>query len=245
MERANLNSHSCGFCKCKNCNKKVNEDHKCFITRLQSEKKLSEPTILFDCESTKELNYHQINFIISRRMCKECIKNFSTIPCFNCEEKEFKNEKDFCEYLFMQRNKNRVCLSHYEKGYDTQFVVRYLLENNKTPNVIATGTKFLSAEYQAIRLLDSFFFMPMKLSDLPKSFGFSKTTKGYFPHLFNTEANENYVGPVPDPKFYIHRWNDSCCVWPLLPVVQQIKRCFQYENRIKKVLQEWCQNRSF
>lgn len=80
MERANLNSHSCGFCKCKNCNKKVNEDHKCFITRLQSEKKLSEPTILFDCESTKELNYHQINFIISRRMCKECIKNFSTIP---------------------------------------------------------------------------------------------------------------------------------------------------------------------
>ena len=27
-------------------------------------------------------------------------------------------------------------------------------------------------------------------------------TKGYFPHLFNTEANQLYVGPLPDVKFY-------------------------------------------
>lgn len=172
-------------------------------------------------------------------MCKDCVKNFSTIPCLNCEEKEFKNEKDFCEYLFTERNKNGVCLSHYGKGYDTQFVVRYLLENNKTPNIIATGTKFLSAEYKAIRLLDSFSFMPMKLSDLPKSFGFSETTKGYFPHLFNTEANQNYVGPIPDPKFYNIDGMTPVARDKFLQTAQRTEgRRFRYENRIKEVLQE-------
>lgn len=44
--------------------------------------------------------------------------------------------------------------------------------------------------------------MPIKLSDLPMSFRFSETPKGYFSHLFNAEANQKYVGPVTDPKFY-------------------------------------------
>lgn len=124
------------------------------------------------------------------------------MPCFNCEEKMFKSEKEFCEYLFTERNNKGVCLSHYGKGYDTQFIVRYLLENNKVPNIIATGTKFLCAEYKGIKLLDSYSFMPMKLSSLPNAFGFPETTKGFFPHLFNTKENENYIGPIPAPEFY-------------------------------------------
>lgn len=26
--------------------------------------------------------------------------------------------------------------------------------------------------------------------------------KGFFPHLYNTEENEYYVGPLPDKKYY-------------------------------------------
>ena len=26
--------------------------------------------------------------------------------------------------------------------------------------------------------------------------------KGDFPHLFNTPENQNYIGPIPDKKFY-------------------------------------------
>ena len=26
--------------------------------------------------------------------------------------------------------------------------------------------------------------------------------KGYFPHLFNKEENQNYIGPIPDVDYY-------------------------------------------
>ena len=42
----------------------------------------------------------------------------------------------------------------------------------------------------------------MALSKLPEAFGLEELTKGYFPHLWNTLENQNYVGAVPDASFY-------------------------------------------
>ncbi|CAH1104349.1 unnamed protein product [Psylliodes chrysocephalus] len=42
----------------------------------------------------------------------------------------------------------------------------------------------------------------MSLSKLPEAFGFSELTKGYFPHLFNTVKNQNYVGSIPPIEYY-------------------------------------------
>ena len=41
----------------------------------------------------------------------------------------------------------------------------------------------------------------MPFGKLPKAFGLP-STKIYFPHLFDTLENQNYVGPLPDEKFY-------------------------------------------
>lgn len=43
---------------------------------------------------------------------------------------------------------------------------------------------------------------PNKLSLFPKIFGFKNTEKGYFPHKFNTSENQNYVGKMPDEKYF-------------------------------------------
>ena len=43
----------------------------------------------------------------------------------------------------------------------------------------------------------------MPLSAFPKTFGLTELKKGYFPHLFNTPANQDYVGPIPDKEFYM------------------------------------------
>jgi hypothetical protein len=34
------------------------------------------------------------------------------------------------------------------------------------------------------------------------SFGLSELKKGYFPHFFNTTANQHYVGPYPAAHYY-------------------------------------------
>ena len=50
--------------------------------------------------------------------------------------------------------------------------------------------------------LDSINHIPGRLADFPKTFGFTELKKGYFPHYFNTPENQNYVGPIPDIKYY-------------------------------------------
>ncbi|KAG8176825.1 hypothetical protein JTE90_003453 [Oedothorax gibbosus] len=53
-----------------------------------------------------------------------------------------------------------------------------------------------------MRFIDSFNFLPMGLAKLPKTFGKTESAKGYFPHLFNIEENQSYVGELSDPVFY-------------------------------------------
>ena len=52
-----------------------------------------------------------------------------------------------------------------------------------------------------IQFLDSVSYMPMPLRKLPEAFGL-QASKSWFSHLFNTKANLDYVGPIPDIKYY-------------------------------------------
>ena len=43
----------------------------------------------------------------------------------------------------------------------------------------------------------------MRLSELPKAFGLQDTLgKGFFPHLFNTLNNQNYIDPILNARYY-------------------------------------------
>ena len=53
-----------------------------------------------------------------------------------------------------------------------------------------------------IRFIYSLNFLPMALAQFPKTFGLTELGKGYFPHFFNTAANQDYVSPLPDASFY-------------------------------------------
>ncbi|KAG8173059.1 hypothetical protein JTE90_016151 [Oedothorax gibbosus] len=90
------------------------------------------------------------------------------------------------------------------KGFDGQFVLKWMLEQGLQPKVIPNGSKLMSIEVKSlnIRIIDSFNFLPMSLAKLPATFGLRELKKGYFPHFFNTPENQYYVGPIPDPQFY-------------------------------------------
>ena len=92
------------------------------------------------------------------------------------------------------------------KSYDGYFLLEYLIANSIRPqNIIYNGSKIMSMSVGSglnIRVLDSLNFLPMKLAALPGSFGLTELKKGYFPHYFNTSENQNYIGPIPDTKYY-------------------------------------------
>ena len=70
--------------------------------------------------------------------------------------------------------------------------------------VILRGAKILSMTVPMfnIKFIDSLNFIPMGLAKFPKTFGMTELCKGYFPHLFNKEENQDYVGPIPPQSDY-------------------------------------------
>ena len=90
-------------------------------------------------------------------------------------------------------------------GYDGYFLLDYLVRNGVKHSVIFTGSKIMGIIVKNglnMRVIDSLNFFPMKLAKLPEAFGLDMLRKGFFPHFFNTEDNQNYVGPYPEAKMY-------------------------------------------
>jgi len=53
-----------------------------------------------------------------------------------------------------------------------------------------------------IRFIDSISLTLMPLRDFPKTFGLKEIVKGYFPHKFTTDENQNYIGLYPAKSYY-------------------------------------------
>ncbi|KYN02050.1 putative DNA polymerase [Cyphomyrmex costatus] len=82
----------------------------------------------------------------------------------------------------------------------------------------------------------------MPLSALPKAFVLSgNTTKGTFPHLFNTPENQNYVGPLPDLKYYSSDYMRSDERERFLLWYNETKRS-NYIFHFKKEIVSYCKN---
>jgi hypothetical protein len=69
------------------------------------------------------------------------------------------------------------------------------------PQIDIKRPKDSKYEDSNIQFLDSVSYMPMPLRKLPKAFGL-RTCKSWYPHLFNTKANLDYVGPIRDIEYY-------------------------------------------
>ena len=84
----------------------------------------------------------------------------------------------------------------------TQLTVRLLPHLLKwNTELILTGLKIISMKMQHIHFLDSVSHLPRPFRKLPEAFGLS-AQKTWFPHYWNTKANLDYVGPIPDIKYF-------------------------------------------
>jgi len=60
----------------------------------------------------------------------------------------------------------------------------------------------MSLSVSSIKIIDSYNFLPMPLSALPKALGIDEICKGYFPHLVNKFNTTEETTTHPDAYFY-------------------------------------------
>ena len=190
------NGHICGK-KCRTCGVILNRediDHQCYIQQLEHEEESSYNHLLFfDFEATQEHGIHYPNLCVVRNEERE-------VALFQGKD----TVKEFCQWLLTPEHKGCIVVAHNFQGYDGYFITKFLIENAIHYEIIYRGAKSLSMTIPMfnIKFIDSLNFIPMSLAKFPKTFGQDELCKGYFPHLFNKDKNQNYVGPIPCQNDY-------------------------------------------
>ena len=198
MEVRNLSSksHICGK-KCSTCGLVLNEkdEHKCYIQKTeQTEESQYNELLFFDFECKQETGKHEPNLCIVHDEAgrEELFQGSDTV-------------KKFCEWLLSKEHQGCIVVAHNFQGYDGYFIQDFLNKNAVKYEVILRGAKILSMTIPMfnIKFIDSLNFIPMSLSKFPKTFGMTELCKGYFPHIFNREENQNYIGSIPPASKYL------------------------------------------
>ena len=195
VRKLNSKGHVCGK-KCSTCRVVLNEknEHKCYIQKTeQSEESQYNELLFFDFECKQETGKHEPNLcIVHNEAGDEWLFQGNDTT------------KDFCEWLLTKEHQDCIVVAHNFQGYDGYFIQNFLNKNAIKYEVILRGAKILSMTIPMfnMKFVDSLNFIPMSLSKFPKTFGMTELCKGYFPHLFNKEENQNYIGPIPPVAYY-------------------------------------------
>ena len=192
VRKLNSKGHICGK-KCSTCGVVLNEkdEHKCYIQKTE-ESQYNE-LLFFDFECKQETGKHEPNLcIVHNEAGDEWIFQGSDTV------------KGFCEWLLSKEHQGCIVVAHNFQGYDGYFIQEFLNKNAIKYDVILRGAKILLMTIPMfnMKFIDSLNFIPMSLSKFPKTFGMTELCKGYFPHLFNKEENQDYVGPIPLVPYY-------------------------------------------
>ena len=196
INKINPKGHICGR-KCRTCGVVVTRedtDHKCYMQPLEQEEDSSYNHMLFfDFEATQEHGTHHPNLCVVHDEEKE-------VALFQGKD----TVEDFCKWLFTPQHKGCIVVAHNFQGYDGYFICDYLVQNAIKYDIIYRGAKNLTLKVTDwdIKFIDSINFIPMALAKFPKTFGQDELCKGYFPHAFNKDENQNYVGPIPCQNDY-------------------------------------------
>ena len=189
---------------CPTCKVKRNPDdpnHKCYMQQEQvnEEPRYSE-LLFFDFECTQEHGIHEVNLCV-------VYDEEGEVATFRGKN----TVKDFCKWLFTPEHDQSIVIAHNFQGYDSYFILKHLDQEAIPYEVIYNGAKCMTLTTKrkgkkqfavVIKFIDSLNFIPMPLAKFPKTFGLDELCKGYFPHYFNKDENQEYVGPLPCQEDY-------------------------------------------
>ena len=200
MDVRKLNKHPCVDKKtCSTCKAVLNPEdinHKCYMQQEQPKEEPSYAQLLFfDFECTQEHGIHEVNLCV--------------VYDEEGEAAVFRGKdavKEFCNWLLTPEHQDCIVIAHNFQGYDSYPIIKYLHEHAIGCEAIYNGAKCITLKTKTkkshhfkirIKFIDSLNFIPMALAKFPKTFGQDELCKGYFPHFFNKDENQEYVGPIP------------------------------------------------
>jgi len=246
-------NHECFKPFCVACKQNKEVGHLCFMQPLKNELPRSDDVlyVFYDFETTQDTkfsentNEHIPILVCIQNFCSTCENQEDLeIDCIRCGTRRhsFYDDPvgDLFSYLYEPRpwcNKI-VAIAHNAKGFDSQFILQRAILMKWSPELILSGLKIISMKIQHIHFLDSMSYLPMALRKLPEAFGLS-VQKSYFPHYFNSKANLDYVGPIPDIKYYgademSEKERNEFMSW------YNEQKDKEYDNRC--VLEQYCQD---
>ena len=201
MDVRKLNNHSCvDNKKCSTCNVVLtpnDPNHKCYMQQEQVKEEPSYAQLLFfDFECNQERGIHEVNLCV-------VYDEEGEVAVFRGKN----TVAEFCQWLFTREHDKCIVIAHNFKGYDSYPILKQLNQEAIPYDVIYNGAKCVTLTTKTkqkrtlfaieITFIDSMNFIPMALAKFPKTFGQDELCKGYFPHYFNKDENQDYVGPIP------------------------------------------------
>jgi len=94
-----------------------------------------------------------------------------------------------------------IAIAHNAKAFDLHFILNRAILLKWKPYLFMNGLKIMCMRMEHLVFLDSVSFLPFPLRRLLESFGLT-VAKSWYLHYFNTEENEDYIGPLPDVSYY-------------------------------------------
>ena len=211
--------HRCGFAKCNVCKEYVYiNDHRCYIQPVVQEKEEEEteqteegggcmvapPPPLFVYADIEAMKDHEGVFV-PNLLCYSSSEEeeIHVIDGDQCVLNFLQELDDLAEVPDSEKQRNIIVVFHNLKGFDGMFIINQLYDQQRSvENQLTVGAKVLSFKSGPLTFIDSLCFLPMPLASFPSTFNLSELKKGFFPHLFNTPENQQYVGRIPDLEFY-------------------------------------------
>ena len=191
--------HKCDHAFCKTCDEYKPRTHRCWIKGREHKDKGLVSLIAFDFESfiDDDTGEHIVNYIVA--------KERGTNQIWKWKYTDGKDIlKEFIDFVFTKPK--TTFIAHNGKAYDTWLIHYHLTKHyNERPNkIILAGQKIMYMEIKSIKFIDSLNHFACRLEQVPKTFGLDENQfkKGFYPYLFNNKDNWNYIGEIPDIKYF-------------------------------------------
>ena len=210
--------HRCGYAKCPVCQEYVCiNNHRCYIQPVKEEAEdTEEPTeegggcmvapppplfVYADIETMQNAECMFVPNLLCYSSSEE--ESIHVLDGEDCTLQFLHDLNDLVDVPVNEQQREVTVVFHNLKGFDGLFIINKLYDQQRpVEKQLTVGAKVLSFKSGEIKFIDSLSFLRMPLASFPASFNLTELNKGFFPHLFNTPDNQQYVGRIPDLEFY-------------------------------------------